>query len=487
MMPWQGYEKGWVVFLKDSEGKIISANVETVNSRGDGVVRSGDDRFVFFVPGALPGERITGKVVIVKKSYGVLDLLEVKEPSPERIEPRCPWYGRCGGCALQHASYGFQLKMKDTVVMDAFRKVASMVLPGFEGCVPSPLQWGYRNKASFPVQMSKGVARAGFYSQKSHDLVPVDVCPVLEERLESWIGPIGSALKRSGIQAYDESEHNGLLRHIVARCAGRTSSSMVVPVVCLAPGKDIPAELKNLADMFMEEFSGVGGVNINFNPLRGNTIHGRYSRLVAGDGSITDNICGFSVKYGPTSFFQINSLQAEFLFKAAVEELDLLGCERVLELYSGTGALTLNLARGRKKVHAVEEWPESAGYLRENALINGVENIHVLEMSSERGVQFLGRAKFDVVVVDPPRKGCSEHVLKGISAIDPEYVIYISCNPSTLARDCAFLMEKGYRLRNIRTFDMFPQTFHVETIATMVKERRKKRKPGPVAGKVRES
>jgi 23S rRNA (uracil1939-C5)-methyltransferase len=290
--------------------------------------------------------------------------------------------------------------------------------------------------------------------------------------LESWISPIGSILKRSGIQAYDESVHSGLLRHIVTRCAGRSLSSMVVPVICIAPGKEIPAGVTRLVTMIMEEVSGAGGVAVNFNPLKGNTIHGRSSRVAAGDGSISENICGFKVKYGPTSFFQINSLQAEALFMAAAEELDSLGSKRILELYSGTGALTLNLARGRKKVHAVEEWPESAGYLRENALINGADNIQVLEMSSERGVQFLGRAKFDTVVMDPPRKGCSEQVLKGITVIAPESVVYISCNPATLARDCAFLMEKGYRLRNIRTFDMFPQTFHVETIATMVRDRR---------------
>jgi len=457
--------------LKDHEDRIISVTVETVNSRGDGVARSGDERFVYFVPGALPGERITGKVVLLKKSYGVLDLLKIEEPNPERIVPRCPWYGRCGGCSLQHASYAFQLRMKELVVRDAFRKMASMALSDIEGCVASPLQWNYRNKASFPVQNTAGVIRAGFYSQGSHDLVPVDACPVLDGKLEGWIDPIGSILKRSGIEAYDESVHKGLLRHVVVRCGGRTSSSIVVPVICLPPGKEAPDGINKLSAMIMEELPGAGGVVVNYNPSRGNTIHGGFSKLVAGEGAISENIGGLSVKYGPTSFFQINLLQAESLFKAAVEELDSMESKRVLELYSGTGALTLNLARGRKRVHAVEEWPETARYLRENAIANGADNIQVLEMSSERGVQFLRGAKFDSVVMDPPRKGCSEQVLKGVSAIGPESIVYISCNPVTLARDCAFLMERGYRLRNIRIFDMFPQTFHVETIATMVKQK----------------
>ncbi|MDO9508097.1 MAG: 23S rRNA (uracil(1939)-C(5))-methyltransferase RlmD [Thermovirgaceae bacterium] len=448
--------------------------VESVNSRGHGVSRAGEEKFVYFVPGALPGEVVRGRVSLLKKSYGVIDIEEITEHHAERISPRCPFYGDCGGCVLQHASYRLQMEIKDRIVTDAFRKIAGVSSPLIEPCRPSPSQWGYRNKASFPVGMDGNKKIPGFFRSGSHDLVPVDVCPVLDPRLERWIGPLSLILEKSRLEAYEESSHSGYLRHVVARCAMNTDSTLLVPVLNLSRADVLPKEVVEFAEALMEGLGGVRGVVANFNSSPGNTIFGGFSKSVAGNPFIAEKMDDFHLKYGPTSFFQINIQQATSLFRAVTGELSESKSERVLELYSGTGALTVFLAQNRKRVHAVEDWPESAGFLKTNATVNSMGNVEALEMSAERAVKFLSGRWFDAVVMDPPRKGCSDQVLKGICSLKPPRIVYISCNPATLARDSVLLMQNGYRLEKIQPFDMFPQTFHIECVATFQRSRKKR-------------
>lgn len=447
--------------------------VESINSRGHGVSRVGDEKFVYFVPGALPGEVVRGRVCQIKKSYGVIEIDEIAEPNTERISPACPFYGTCGGCALQHASYSLQMQIKDQIVNDAFRKIPGVSTGIISKCTPSPSQWGYRNKASFPVRQSGKKKVLGFFRQGSHDLVPVDRCPVLDPQIEKWIAPIASILSVSMVEAYKENTHSGTLRHIVCRCGTNTGSSIIVPVLRLARNEEFSSELEEFAGSLLASLEGVGGVVANFNPSQGNTIFGGFSKNIAGDSFISESMNGFQMEYGPTSFFQVNTNQAVSLFKTASAELAERGGGRILELYSGTGALTLFLAKGSKMVHAIEDWTESVVFLRKNLTANSMDNVEALEMSSERAVRFLSGRKFDTVVMDPPRKGCSGHVLKGVCALRPSRIVYISCNPSTLARDSMFLMRNGFTLEKIQPFDMFPQTFHVECIATFQRSGRK--------------
>ncbi len=445
---------------------VTEVRIESINSRGQGVARAGEGKFVFFVPGALPGEVIRGRVSLLKKSYGVMDMEENLEPHAERATPRCPFYGVCGGCSLQHSSYPLQMRIKDQIVIDTFRKIAGVSPDIISKCASSPSHWGYRNKASFPVREAGGKKVIGFFRQGSHDLIPVDECPVLEPQLERWITPITDILADLKMDAYDEDTNSGTLRHIVSRFGRNTGSSLIVPVFRLNSTDGIPLELTDFAGSIMAGLKGVGGVAANFNRSPGNTIFGSFSKILAGDSSISERMGKFQMLYGPTSFFQVNTDQAGFLFKAAACELEECGKGRILELYSGTGALTLFLAKDSKKVHAVEDWAESAVFLRKNISANSIDNVEVLEMSAERAVKFLAGRRFDAVVMDPPRKGCSDQVLKGVCALRPSRIVYISCNPSTLARDSLFLIRNGFSLKKVQPFDMFPQTFHVECIAT---------------------
>lgn len=447
--------------------------IESVNSRGQGVSRVGDEKFVYFVPGALPGEVVRGRVSDIKKTYGIIEIEELLESNPERVSPTCPFYGLCGGCSLQHASYPLQMRLKDQIVIDAFRKTADVSPDVIACCTASPSQWGYRNKASFPVRQVGSEKIIGFFRRGSHDLVPIDRCPVLEPHLERWIEPIASALYDTKVEAYEENTHSGVLRHIVSRCGSNTESSLVVPVLCLSRADVIAPETEKFASTLMTTLEGVGGVVANFNLLPGNTIFGGYSKSVFGNSSIYERMRNFHLDYGPTSFFQVNTNQAASLFEAAITELGEVRGGRILELYSGTGALTLFLAKGCKRVHAVEDWPESVTFLKKNVSSNSANNVEALEMSAERAVKFLSKGKFDAVVLDPPRKGCSDHVLKGLCVLNPKRIVYISCNPSTLARDSMFLMRNGFTLKKIQPFDMFPQTFHIECIATFQRSGRK--------------
>jgi len=447
-------------------GQVLKVDIETVNSRGQGIARFGGERFVLFVPGALPGEVVRGRVAALRKSYGVLLVESLEEAHEARITPACPWFGRCGGCAVQHASYELQLELKRSILDQALKRVGGISNATSERCEGSPVIWKYRNKASFPVAgMDKGAA-IGFYREGTHDLVRVDQCPVLEPALGELISPLTELLKETGIEVYDPRKGSGLLRHIVVRGRSGGGKAMIVAVLNTPPADRPPERIRpflfSLAKMAGED----EGVVVNFNTSPGNTIFGRRSIPITGTGRISERIGPFSLSYGPTSFFQVNTRQAAKLFEAASEQLDIAGSDKVLELYSGTGALTLFIAKGRQKVVAVEEWPESTDFLRRNMEENGSgEVVDPVGMAVERAVKALSGRRFDAVVLDPPRKGCSMEVLSGLTKILPPLIIYISCNPATLARDASFLCEKGYLLREVRAFDMFPQTSHVECLS----------------------
>lgn len=453
------------------KGKKLEVIIETTNSRGQGITRLGEGRFVLFVSGALPGERIRGKVTVEKRSYGIMELEKVIEPNPGRVVPRCPWFGICGGCALQHASYGLQKDLKRQSLDDAIKRIAGIRNFDTPPCEPSPVQWGYRNKASFPVSSERSVKSIGFFREGSHDLVPIDVCPVLEPGIESLISPMSLLLKNTTLDLYDEKRQAGCLRHIVVRSGDLGRSLLIVPVLNRPASSNQERAFNDFSRSLFDISERIGGVVANYNAQPGNTIFGRSSRPILGKPEIIETLGPFSLKYGPTSFFQVNTRQAGNLFKAAVEILDNYGIGSVLELYCGTGALTLFLARKGRKVCAVEEWPESVSFLRINAENNDLSgSIEMIGTSAETAVENLSGRKFDAVVMDPPRKGCSERVLMGLKELAPSVVVYISCNPATLARDCAFLVMNGYRLKSARPFDMFPQTFHVESIAVFEKQ-----------------
>jgi len=451
------------------KGKKIRLFVESINSQGDGVARLGEERFVFFVQGALPGEEVEGYIKILKKHYGVVKLTSIFTSSPYRTTPSCPWYNACGGCSLQHADYSMQLGIKRRIVSDAFMKSVGIksshkVLK----CVPSPLKWCYRNKASFPVKKSKKNLNIGFYMKGSHRIVPIGSCNIVTRDLDDLYKLLLKNISFLGIDGYDEKRGIGDLRHIVLRQTTRGDKAVILVLRRFdrKNEKKLKKSILSLSRILGEKVS----FHVNLNPHRGNKIFGEKTITIAGKDSLEEVICNEVVSFGPTSFFQINRDVAELLFKEVKDLLEAEGAEQVTELYCGVGAITVTYARNVKSATVVESWPESVKFLRKNIEVNKMSNVHVLEGEVENFSANMLFGENKVIILDPPRTGCSRSVLEGINSGGPKAVIYVSCNPATLARDVATLIDGGYELAFVKPFDMFPMTAHVESLALLTRK-----------------
>ncbi len=440
-----------------------------LDSQGDGIARDASGKVVF-VPGTLPGETVLAAKVTEKKDYASARLVEVEKGAPERVVPFCPLAEKCGGCQLQHAAYPLQLRLKKQIVEDAFSRIARIeAYEGISAVSPSPLVAGYRNKVSLPVSATSAGQGMdiGYYRKGSHRIVNVDKCPVAWEDLNVMLGEVRSGLPRTGLTPYDEKQGQGDLRHIVLRGGQESGEVMVVLVVRRFPEPGVTRELVSLARRIRKRHPRLSGLVLNLNPGDGNAIFGGTSRALSGRIHFIERYGALSFKFEATSFSQVNTRQAVNLYLAAAEEACPKGDEKVLELYSGVGTLTCFLASRSRQVVAMEEWGPSVKCLRENLAKNGFPQTEVLEGAAEAS-KFTGCEGIDSVVVDPPRSGCHPQVLESLVSLQPRRVVYVSCNPSTLARDTAILSENGrYRLRKVIPFDLFPQTSHVESVAVL--------------------
>lgn len=452
------------------QGDIINVTIAGLNSEGEGIARAGDGGFVLFVPGVLPGESAEVRIVLKKKNYGVAKALRRFCDSPSRVTPRCPLFGRCGGCQLQHISYEAQLAMKKRTVADALARVGGFPAPPVDDCVPSPSEWRYRNKASLPVQARRGENfAAGFYRPRSHDIVPYRGCPVLLPSIDEGLREIASSLRAAGLRGAAENDplRSGLIRHIVMREARFTGEKLCAVVIARAPSEKEREALARAAS----RVRGLSGLVCNINPNPGNFIWGGETLTISGSPVITEKLGGFSFDFEASSFFQVNSEQAEALYRRAASFAAPGKESEVLELYAGVGALTAFLAESARRVTAVESWLPAAKHIKHNAAKNGLDNIVALTAKAEEMPDGTASRRFDVVALDPPRSGCDEKVIEMIREIAPERVVYVSCNPATLARDAKRLAESGYLPRAATPFDMFPQTSHVETVVLMSRVR----------------
>ena len=452
------------------QGDITKFIIREINNEGAGIVRLGDERFVVFVPDALPEEEVTCRIVQAKKNYAVAKVLERHNDSSIRIKPQCPVFGKCGGCQLQHINYASQLELKTKTVYDAIRRIGGVPDPSVNQCFPSPSQWGYRNKASLPVQNDRSQRFiAGFYKNRSHHIVPFTGCPVLLPKLESNVTSLLNDLKDAGLQGWNENNNHliGFIRHLVFRTAKLTDQSLCAVVAGRSANRDEMRKLKNLAAAHSDDFKGMV---FNKNISKGNFIWGDEFTSVYGETVMQEILGKYRFNFEMSSFFQINPEQALNLYKYAskMAEGDTPG--NILELYSGVGTLTAFLSEGAKHVTAVEEWPQASKYLKINAELNGLDNITGHSGSAEDISEALSGEKFDTVVLDPPRTGCDPRVIASIIKIAPQKIVYVSCAPATLARDIKILISHGYTIKTIQPFDMFPQTGHVETVVLMLKE-----------------
>lgn len=440
-------------------GQQISLTIHGIGSSGEGVGYY--EGYTVFVDGALPGEIIEAQFTFCQKRYGRADLISISRTSPDRVQPPCPLFGKCGGCQLMHLSYSKQLEIKQQRVVDALRRIGKIEGVEVFPCLPSPHELEYRNKIQLPVRKLNSGTALGLYARSSHDLIEVENCYIHCPLGEKVYHEVRDLVKKSGIQAYDPVTGSGELRHVLIKSAVKTHEVLVILVTA---GECSPV-LAKVAKETMARCGEVKGVVHNIHAGRDNVILGDRYDVLEGAGHITENLCGLTFKVSPASFFQVNPEQAECLYAKALEFAALSGSEVVLDAYCGVGTLSLLFARQAKAVIGVECVAEAIADAKENAALNGIHNATFICDSSET---FIGTLKeIDLVLLNPPRKGCEPSFLDGIGRLLPKTVVYISCDPATLARDIAHLIKFGYVVEAIQPYDMFPQTAHVECVAKL--------------------
>jgi 23S rRNA (uracil1939-C5)-methyltransferase len=425
------------------QGEKMTLEISGINNEGEGVARVGDEHFVIFVTDALPGEKVSCRIVTAKKKYAIAKVLERYNDSPYRTVPRCKIFEKCGGCQLQHMNYTAQLLMKRQSVFDALKRIGGVAADNsveISECMPSPDQWKYRNKVSVPVQSTlRENFSAGFYRRRSHDIVPFESCPVLLPQLEANTKLLIDEMRKDGFKGYKESakKHvNDFIRHIVFRHAKYTDESL-----CGIVGtRNISNKEENIIKNIVEQkICAVNGLIYNKNVSKGNFIWGKEFRQICGRSEVNEILGKYNFSFEISSFFQINSAQALNLYKYVSELTSSNSCDEILELYSGVGSLTVFLADVAKNVTAVEAWEAASKYILINAGLNGLNNIKAYSGQAEDVIDGFSSNKYDAIVVDPPRTGCDAEVIKTMIKINPRQIIYVSCNPATLARDVRLL------------------------------------------------
>jgi len=446
-------------------GQSIQVQIHGLGHNGEGVGRHGG--LTIFLPGGAPGDLLEARVVEVKKNYARAEVVTVVRPSPDRVQPPCPVVGECGGCQLQHIDYPAQLRIKRQQVVDALERLGRLQGVPVHSTLGMGNPWLYRNKAQFPVGLARGRLVAGFFAAGSHRIVDIDHCEIQHPLGNQIMREVKDLAQHLGVPIYDERTHRGVLRHILARVGRGTGQAMAVLVT---NGSEFPAG-KKLATALMERVPALVGVAQNINPAQTNVVLGRKTRLLAGREFITDYIGDLEFAISPVSFFQVNPEQTEVLYGKALEYAGLTGSETVIDLYCGIGTISLFLARQAKTVIGIEVVPKAVEDARVNAERNRISNARFIcaDAAVELPRLVAQGTRADVIVVDPPRKGCDEPVLRAMEATGAKRIVYVSCNPSTLARDLGLLATMGYQTVEVQPVDMFPQTAHVECVAVLVR------------------
>ncbi|WP_085521093.1 23S rRNA (uracil(1939)-C(5))-methyltransferase RlmD [Tuberibacillus sp. Marseille-P3662] len=443
----------------------LTVTFNDLSSDGAGVAKV--HGYTLFVPGALPEEQAEVEVTKTKKQYGFAKLIKTLSASDRRVDPPCELYDRCGGCQLQHLSYEGQLDFKRKQVQDAMTRIGGLTDVDVNPTLGMDHPWTYRNKASVPVAKRDGEFIAGFYQKRSHHIIDMDHCLIQSEDNDEVIQEAKRIAKDCGIEPYNEETHKGILRHIVTRTGNQTGEIMVVLVT---KTKELPFRKRFLKEL-PQKFPGIKSIAHNINPKRTNTIFGDETRTLWGRDLIYDNIGDIKFAISPRSFYQVNPEQTKVLYDKAMELAELNGEETVIDAYCGIGTISLFLAQKAGQVYGVEVVPEAIDDARANAELNDLDNVSfevgqaedvIPRWYKDKGIQA------DVIIVDPPRKGCDEALLQTMIDMQPKRVVYVSCNPATLARDLRILEEGGFKTQEVQPVDQFPQTTHVECVSQLV-------------------
>ena len=450
-----------------SKDKMYVVEIVDIGQGGVGIGKF--EGFTVFVDGGLVKDKIKVKITKSKKNYAVGEIVEILETSPYRVERKCSKELKaCGGCQIQELDYKEQLNIKTNEVKQVISRIGKLDDVVIHDALGMEEPFRYRNKAQFPIQKVDGVPVIGFYKKKSHDIIPTDQCIIQHDVNDKIIKIIKTYIRAYKVSIYDEKTHTGVLRHLVTKVGFTTKEVMVVLV---ANGRKLPY-LNELASVLKENIPGFKTLVVNVNREKTNVILGNENRIIYGDGKINDNIGDLVFEISPLSFFQVNPVQTEVLYNKALEYANLGENDTVFDIYCGIGTISLFLAQKAKKVYGIEIVEEAIKDARRNAEINKLDNVEFYVGKAEEVVPKMYKQgkRANVVVVDPPRKGCDEKVLDTIISMQPDRVVYVSCNPSTLARDLNYLDERGYKCLEVQPVDMFPHSVHIENVALIVKK-----------------
>ena len=443
------------------KGSIYTAVIDGYSSEGLGIARV--NGAVVFVPHAVRGEEIDLRITKVMKTSCAGEIVKIHDPSPERMEPECPYAGKCGGCAYRHLTYPEELWAKRQRVQDALTRIGGLELT-VEEILGAKNPEHYRNKSQYPVGADGSI---GFFQARTHKVVPIRRCLIQTEAADRTAQAVGEWMRRYKISAYDETTGKGLVRHVCVR-VNRKGESLCCVVV---NGNKVPRE-PELAAYVTAAVPHTVGVLLNSNTRRGNVVLGDKYRTLFGRNYLMDTLCGLEFKLSMPSFYQVNRDQAEVLYGKALEFAGLTGNETVLDLYCGIGTITLCLAKAAKRVIGAEIVPPAIRDAKENALRNHIENAEFFcgDAADIAAKLESDGLRPDVVTVDPPRKGLAPEVIASVAAMGPEKVVYVSCDPATLGRDVKIFREFGYEAKRAAAVDMFPGTAHVETVVLLSRE-----------------
>ena len=445
---------------------IFEADITAMTAEGSGICRA--EGMAVFVPGTAVGDRCAVRIVKVLRKYAFGRLEKLLAPSPDRIAPDCPVAAQCGGCVYRHIRYEAELQIKTQRVRDALERIGGLQDFQMEPILAAPDRCRYRNKCQLPIGLSKdGALQLGFYAVNSHRIVNTESCLLQPEAFDRAAAAFRRWYAVSGESVYDEASHSGVLRHLYMR-RGEMSGEMMVCVV--ANGAALHEEAL-LVEMLREAVPEITGVLLNINREKTNVVLGKTCRTLWGKDTITDTLCGLAFEIAPHAFYQVNRTQAERLYGKAAEYAGLTGAETLLDLYCGTGTIGLSMAKNAKKLIGAEIVPAAVENARRNAERNAIQNAEFLcaDAAEAARILFERGEKPDVIVINPPRKGCDSALIATIAAMRPKRVVYVSCDPATLARDLKLFGESGYKTETVTPADMFPGTAHVETVVLLSK------------------
>jgi 23S rRNA (uracil1939-C5)-methyltransferase len=447
-----------------TKNQIYEATVTDYTAEGQGVAHI--DGCAVFISNSIVGEIYKVRIEVAKKNWAAGKIVEILEKSPHRVNRECPVAKLCGGCDFWHMDYDEEARLKAERVRTCLNRLGGENLEKVD-ILSAPTCYSYRNKAQYPVSSKKGRAYAGFFRAGTHEVVENKRCLILPEETDRVKDAVMDYVNQSRITAYDEVSHTGLLRHIYVR-RGAVSGQILVCLVI--NGRKLP-RIEELLKR-LQKIDGFTTLVLSVNTKKGNAVLGDEFITLYGPGYIEDTLCGLNFRLSPRSFYQVNHHQAQRLYEAAIAQAEITKEDTVLDLYCGVGTITLCMASAAGKVIGVEVIPQAVEDAKDNAARNGIENAEFFCGDAGQAALELENQgiKADVVVVDPPRKGLNADTIEALSRFAPRRIVYVSCDPATLARDVALLKERGYQLKNALAADLFPKCSHVESIVTLVKE-----------------